>query len=126
MRNAWYVKYIHVNCLHILIQIGEDPNVVAAQPPARNAPRFAEFVVEDSSSTYFVFVEQTTLCECSTFTDALFLWFCTYYVFHLSYYTVLADVCAFFQEFIFGLPLTGKRSASYLSTATDIQQLTLR
>lgn len=35
--------------------------------------------------------------------------------------TVLADLCAFFQEFIFGLPLTGKKSASYLTTATDIQ-----
>lgn len=85
------------------LQFGEDPNVVAAQPPARCSLRSAEFVVEDASSTYFVFVEQMTVCECSTFLNALFIWFCTHYV---LYYTELADLCAFFQEFIFGLPHT--------------------
>lgn len=107
-------------------QIGEDPDVVAAQPPVRNSPRLAEFAVESGSSSYFLFVEQITLCETFSFTKALFLWFSTHYVFHLSYSPVLNDLCTFFQEFIFGLPSIGKRSASYLSTATDIQQITVR
>ena len=110
----------------IHLQIGEDPSVVATQPPARNSPRFAEFIVEDSSSSYFVFVEQTTLCECPTFAHALFIWFSTHYVFHLSYCSLLNELCSFFQEFLFGLPLTGKRCVSNLTTATDIQQLTVR
>lgn len=92
----------------------------------RNSPRFAEFVIEDGGSTYFLFVEQTTICESSTFTRALFLWFCIHYVFHLSYSTLLTDLCTFFQEFVFGLPSAGKRSASYLTVATDIQQHTVR
>ena len=108
-----------------VLQIGEDPSVVARQPPPRNSPRFAEFVAEDGGSTYVLFVEQTTICGSPAFTKTLFLWFCVHYVFHLSYSAPLTEVCEFFQEFVFGLPLTGKRSASYLSTATDIQQLTI-
>lgn len=70
--------------LHYMrLEIGEDPNVVVAQPPARSSPRFAEFVAKDSSSTYFVFVEQMTVCECLTFSNALFLWFCTHLCFSL-------------------------------------------
>lgn len=92
----------------------------------RNSPRFAEFAVEGGTRSYFLFVEQITLCETATFTKALFLWFSIHYVFHLSYSSLLGDVCTFIQEFIFGLPSTGKRSASYLSVATDIQQMTVR
>ena len=64
--------------------------------------------------------------ETSTFTKALFLWFSVHYVFHLSYSTILNDFCTFFQEFVFGLPAKGKRGTSYLTTATDIQQFTVK
>ena len=68
-------------------------------------------------------MEQITLCETATFTKTLFLWFCIHYVFHLSYSTPLNDLCIFVQEFVFGLPSSGKRSASHLTIATDIQQI---
>lgn len=108
-------------------QIGEDPDVVASRPPVRNSPRLAEFVVEnDGKETFFIFIEKLTICEVNSFTRALFLWFCTYYVFHLNYCEVHSDFCIFMQEFVFGLPCPGKRTATYLTVATDIQQMTVR
>ena len=82
--------------------------------------------MEDGDSSYYIFVEQMTLCEIPTFTKALFLWFSVHYVFHLSYLPLLNDFCTFFQEFVFGLPAKGKHCTSYLTTVTDIQQLTIR
>ena len=61
--------------------IGEDPEIVASQPPLRNSPRLAEFEDEDGASTFFIFVEQSTL---STLSEALYIWFCTHYIFHRS------------------------------------------
>lgn len=114
------------NSGYVLSQIGEDPEVVASNPPVRNSPRIGEFDVEDGNNTYFIFVEQAVLCEVPSFCKALFLWFCVHYVFHLSYCSQLNDVCMFFQEFVFGLPCSGKRSSSYLTIATDIQRNTIR
>ena len=82
--------------------------------------------MEDGDPSYYILVEQMALCETSTFKKALFLWFSTHYVFHLSYAPTISDFCTFFQEFIFGLPAKGKRCTSYLTTATDIQQFTVR
>ena len=81
---------------------------------------------ESGDETYFIFVEQITICEVRSFTKALFLWFCVHYVFHLNYCETLNDLCTFIQEFIFGLPCAGKKSATYLAIATDIQQKTVR
>ena len=106
--------------------IGEDPEVVAAQPPLRNSPRPAEFQVDDGGNIYFILIEQSVLCQVPTFNEALYVWFCSHYIFHLSYCNSIAEVCMFFQEFLFGLPAGGKRSATYPTTATDIQQLTIR
>lgn len=99
---------------------------MASNPPIRNSPRIAEFDVEDGNNTYFLFVEQMALCETSSFCKALFLWFSIHYVFHLSYCSSLSDLCMFIQEFVFGLPCAGKRSASYLTIVTDIQRNTIR
>ena len=64
--------------------------MVAAQLPVRNSPRFAEFAVEDGDSSFYIFVEQMTLCETSTFTKALFLWFCvhSYFTFPIQLHSV--------------------------------------
>ncbi len=51
------INYLTCGC-YCCVQIGEDPDVVAAQPPVRNSPRFAEFAVEDGDSSYYIFVEQ--------------------------------------------------------------------
>lgn len=100
---------------------------MASKPPLRNSPRIAEFtcVAEDESKCYFLFVEQMVLCEVATFSKALFLWFSVLYVFHLSYCVKLNEVCMFIQEFVFGLPCSAKRSASYLSVVMDIQRNTV-
>ena len=68
------------------------------------------------------FVEQATLCQVTSFFEALYVWFSAHYIFHLSYCESLVDMCTFIQ----GLPAAGKKSATYLTTATDIQQLTIR
>ena len=75
---------------------------------------------------FYLMVEQKVVCQTANFTKTVYVWFCLYYVFHLCYDPVVNDVCMFFQEFIFGLPCTAKRTSAYLSTATDIQALTTR
>ena len=117
---------MNIYLLFMLWQIGEDPEYVATQSPIRTAPRISEFITEDGSSKYMIFVEQQVLCETGSMTKAIYLWFASYYVFHLCYDSTVMDVCLFFQEFVFGLPCTTKRSSSYLSTATDIQRLSSR
>lgn len=113
--------------MYYVLQIGQDPEVVASNPPIRNSPRIGEFNVEDGNNTYYIFVEQMVLCELSSFSKALFIWFSVHYVFHLSYCSPLNDLCMFLQEFVFGLPSAGgKRSASYLTIVTDIQRKTIR
>ena len=81
---------------------------------------------DGDNDTYFLFVEQKTLCQVNSFSRVLFLWFCVHYVFHRSDCDTLSDLCSLVQEFVFGLPCAGKRSATYLSIATDIQQIALR
>ena len=92
----------------------------------RTSPRLAEFVNDNESETYFLFVEQITVYEVETFSRALFTWFCIHYVYHLDYCASVLDFCTFFQEFIFGLPCGVKRSATYLAIATNIQRITVR
>ena len=51
---------------------------------------------------------------------------CTFFVFNLEYHKQTNDLCLFFQEFVFGLPVAGhacKKSSTYLSVTTDIQML---
>ena len=48
-----------------------------------------------------------------------------FYVFNLEYNKNTKDICLFFQEFVFGLPHSGKKSSTYLSVTTDIQGFAL-
>ena len=108
------------------MQIGEDPDVIAHKPPLRNSPWIAEFFIEDEENVYYIMVEEKAVCQTTNFTKALYIWFCLHYVLHLCYEAAVKDTCMFFQEFIFGLPCTAKRTSGYLSTATDIQAVTAR
>ena len=50
-----------------------------------------------------------------SFDKSLFAWFALF---------LCDDLCLFFQEFVFGLPVAGqacKKSSTYLSVTTDIQ-----
>lgn len=107
-------------------QISNDPEMLAKMPPARNGPRFAELTVVDGRSNYYLFMEQTVVCSVNSFSKALFLWFTLHYIFNLEYEKCVAEVCFFFQEFVFGLPCPLKKTSTYLTTTTDIQKLTLK
>ena len=106
--------------------MSREPESVASDPPARNAPWMGEFTAVDGESIYFLYVEQAILCHVSTFTRALFLWFSLFYIFNLEFAKSSRDLTLFFQEFIFGLPdNTCKKSSTYMSISTDIQGCTL-
>ena len=58
---------------------------ICKEPPARSSPRIAALVGESTSVQYFVIVEPSVLCELPSFKVALYIMFCTYYVFKLAY-----------------------------------------
>ena len=78
--------------------------------------------MEDGESSYFIFVEQRAFCSVNSFSKALFTWFSLFYAFNLEYNKNTKDIIRlFFQEFVFGLPDSGKKSSTFLSVTTDIQ-----
>ena len=103
-------------------QMSESPEAIATAPPARNTPWIGEFMADDGDSSYFIFVEQAPFFSFSSFVKALFFWFCLHYVFNLEYNSNVKEFCLFFQEFVFGLPNSCKKTSTYLSTTTDIQR----
>ena len=109
----------------LYLQMTTTPEQAAAEPPARNTPRIAQFEVDDGTPNYFIFVEQSVLCPASSFCKAVFYWFSAHYVFNLEYSKNLKEFGLFFQEFVFGLPGNCKKTATYLVVTTDIQKLTI-
>ena len=105
--------------------MSDKPEDVARGEPVRNAPWIGKFTVDDGDSTYFLFVEQMVLCSANSLSKTLFLWFSLHYVFNLEYDDHVKELCLFFQEFIFGLPSNCKRTSTYLSATTDIQNYAL-
>ena len=103
-----------------IIQDSTDPEEAASAAPSRNSPRIIELA---PSEHFFISIEQSIVCQVSSFTKALFLWFVVHYLFNLQYHKHAQGFATFLQEFLFGLPSTEKRSPTYLSTVTDIQSL---
>ena len=64
----------------ISLQMSEKLEGVAKHPPARLAPWIGEFEVENGTSTYFVFVEQSIYSSMKSFDNSLFAWFALFYV----------------------------------------------
>ena len=89
--------------------------------PLRNSPRIAALVSE-ASTQYFILIEQTVFCQVPSFQYALFLGFCAYYIFNLSYPKQTQKVLYFFQDYILGMPDSAKRPAVYLAIAADINR----
>lgn len=102
--------------------VTSSPEEAATSDPARNTPWIGRFVIEDAEPQYFVFVEQKVLCTCPTLSRAVLTWFCCHYVFNLVYNKYCHDLALFFQEFIFGLPESGKKSSNYLAIATELNK----
>ena len=65
-----------------------------------------------------MYVEQTVLCQVSTFVKALIIWFVSHYVFNLEYAKCAKDAAVFIQE---NVPQTGAKTSTYLSLSSDIR-----
>ena len=102
------------------LQVSTLPDTVSAQV---SSPKLGRFIAEDHI-IYYVFVEGNVLCSCSSFTKAFFVWFSSHYIFNLEYHKYYHDVALFIQEFIFVLPDVKRKSANYLTVATEILNLT--
>ena len=74
-------------------------------------------------ASYYIFIEQQVLCHCTSLCKAVLVWFSVHYVFNLQYQKYCHDVALFFQEFVFDLPETGKKSSNYLSMVTELNKL---
>lgn len=54
----------------MVLQIGEDPEIAAAQPSLWTAPKIFEFAAVDGNSKYMMMIQQLVRCEAET------LYFC--------------------------------------------------
>ena len=88
--------------------------------PKRNTPRIAAFRAPEKMQ-YFIFVEQSVLCEALDIQAALYFWFASFYVFNLEYDKNAKLLSLFFQDVILGLPDTNRRGASYISIVSDLK-----
>ncbi len=103
----------------------EAPEISATEDPARSSPRIARFQSLDTRADYYVFIEQKVFVKLTSFTMALFIWFCAHYVFNLEYHKFCENAAMFFQEFIFELPEGNikKKKQCYLTVVTELYRL---
>ena len=87
-----------------IIQDSTDTEEAASAAP-RNSPHIIELA---PSEDFFISIEQTIICQVSSFTKVLFLWFVVHYLFNLQYHKYAQGFATFMQEFLFGLPSTEK------------------
>ena len=96
--------------LSYTINAGCYPMEAASQAtPSHNIPRIAAFKGTEMRQ-YFIFVEQSVLCEALDIQSAL----CglLHFVFNLEYDKNAKHLSLFFQDVILGLPDTNKQGAS--------------
>lgn len=74
----------------------DDLDEVVSRDPMRTAPRIAAFAGEERSQ-YFLIIEREVLCELTTFSQAIMVWFVSHYVFNLEYCPKTKEVALFFQ-----------------------------
>jgi hypothetical protein len=107
----------------LLLKMFQSPETAALESD-NNSPWIGKFGDGDSPQ-YFIFVEKQPLFSVNHLCRALFLWFSAHYIFHLQYNSKIKESVLFFQEFVFGIPCTCKKTTTYLSVSTDIQTLTM-
>jgi hypothetical protein len=103
-------------------QISTSPEEAAKELPKRASPRIAVFVSDDTDTIFHIFIAEKPFCHLKSFTKGLLVWLATYYVFHLEYNKFSKDPAMFLTEFVMGIPIQGRRSATYLSVSTDISR----
>ena len=101
----------------------ETPENAVQKSPPRNAPRVTCF--HNGTPSYFIFVEQKVLCSVPKFTKALMLWFAVHCILNLECSKQTKELAVFMQEFVFGLPDNSKKTSTYLTVSSDIQQFTM-
>ena len=99
----------------LTFQVTDSPDEIALALPKRTAPRFASF-----GEDFFLFIEDIVVCQTSSFGKMLCTWFSSHYVLNLEYCKQVKDFCLFLQEFMFNMPDTSKKSATYLTVSSDI------
>ncbi len=104
-------------CIQDLVSVDD----AITSTPKRNAPRVAAMVGEQTRQ-YFVLIEQNVLCEVNTLPQALFVAFGCYYVYNLEYPSKAANIFFFFQDYLLGIPETGKRPSSYIAVLSDVKK----
>jgi hypothetical protein len=62
-----------------------------------------------------LFGDARSLCK------SLAFWFSLHYIFNLEYEKAINDFALFYQEFVFGLPASIKKSSTYLTVTSDLQ-----
>ena len=100
----------------------EDVEDVAASNSKLTGPRFVHFYTEDGGGQFIIYIEGAVLLSCLSFLQALMIWFSSFYIFNLEYTKEISEVCLFFQELVFKLPLTKKKTGTYLSVTKDIRK----
>ncbi len=103
----------------------EVPEVSAREDPVRSSPRIARFQSLDTRGEYYVFIEQKVFVQLTSFTMALFIWFCAHYVFNLEYNKYYQNAAMFFQEFVFELPECDpkKKKQGYLTAVAELHRI---
>lgn len=101
------------------MQVATPMETASQATPRRNTPRIAAFKGTETRQ-YFIFVEQSVLCEAPDIQSALYFWFAAFYVFNLEYDKNAKHLSLFFQDIILGLPDTNKRGASYVTVVSDL------
>ena len=102
------------------MQVATPMEVALQTAPRRNTPRIAAFKGPENKQ-FFVFVEQSVLCEGPDISSTLYFWFASFYVFNLEYDKNAKHLSLFFQDVILGLPDTNKRGASYIAVISDLK-----
>ena len=70
----------------LFLQLSDDPEIVASNPPTRHWPRLAVFKsgASPSDTKVFLLIEQMPVCQVSLSTGIL-LWFASFYIFNLDF-----------------------------------------
>ena len=84
-----------------------------------NYPRIA-VIISEGTEEYFILCEQKVLCKVESLKVAIFITLAAYFCFNLEYPRDSKNVILFLQDYVLELPDDMKRTASYLSISTDI------
>ena len=89
--------------------------------PIRNSPRIAR-IYEGCINEYYIICEQEVLCTTSSFCDALFLLFASYYTFNLEYPKQVQNILFFLQDHVLSFPDNLSRPINYVTVVTDVKK----